>query len=92
MARLGSRTPDLAQVMPFVLRAWMYLSGVMYSLAGKARHQPEAIQILMPLNRPGPHHLRKPDRPRLTPDEQRGGSGPNAGPDPPPIAFEIRCW
>ncbi|MBL3666688.1 ABC transporter permease [Streptomyces sp. M2CJ-2] len=31
-ARLGSRTPDLAQLMPFVLRTWMYASGVMFSL------------------------------------------------------------
>ncbi|PJE99551.1 ABC transporter [Streptomyces carminius] len=32
MARLGSRTPDLAQLMPFVLRTWMYASGVMFPL------------------------------------------------------------
>ncbi|MFP3986735.1 ABC transporter permease [Streptomyces sp. E11-3] len=31
-ARLGSKTPDLAQLMPFVLRTWMYASGVMYSI------------------------------------------------------------
>lgn len=50
VARAGSRTPDLAQVMPFVLRTWMYLSGVMYSLAAKAKHLPELIQGLLPLN------------------------------------------
>jgi len=50
VARLGSRTPDLAHVLPFVLRTWMYLSGVMYSLADKARHLPDAIQGLLPLN------------------------------------------
>ncbi|CAL9562373.1 hypothetical protein SUDANB106_04679 [Streptomyces sp. enrichment culture] len=33
MARLGSKTPDLAQLMPFVLRTWMYASGVMFPLA-----------------------------------------------------------
>jgi teichoic acid transport system permease protein len=32
MARMGSKTPDLAQLMPFILRTWMYGSGVMYSL------------------------------------------------------------
>ncbi|GGK87268.1 MULTISPECIES: ABC transporter permease [Streptomyces aurantiacus group] len=32
MARLGSKTPDLAQLMPFVLRTWMYASGVMFSI------------------------------------------------------------
>ncbi|MDT0344321.1 ABC transporter permease [Streptomyces litchfieldiae] len=31
-ARLGSATPDLAQLMPFVLRTWMYASGVMFPL------------------------------------------------------------
>jgi teichoic acid transport system permease protein len=50
VARAGSRTPDLAQVMPFILRTWMYLSGVMYSLADKAKHMPEAIQVALPLN------------------------------------------
>lgn len=50
VARAGSRTPDLAQVMPFVLRTWMYLSGVMYSLADKAQHLPSAIQGVLPLN------------------------------------------
>ncbi|MDG4861493.1 ABC transporter permease [Streptomyces sp. T-3] len=33
MARMGSKTPDLAQLMPFVLRTWMYASGVMFPLA-----------------------------------------------------------
>ncbi|SOD62413.1 teichoic acid transport system permease protein [Streptomyces zhaozhouensis] len=32
MARLGSSTPDLVQLMPFVLRTWMYASGVMFPL------------------------------------------------------------
>ncbi|MFF1546191.1 ABC transporter permease [Streptomyces sp. NPDC058291] len=32
MARLGAKTPDIAQLMPFVLRTWMYMSGVMWSL------------------------------------------------------------
>ena len=39
MARMGSKTPDLAQLMPFIMRTWMYASGVMFSipvmLAGK---------------------------------------------------------
>ncbi len=32
MARMGSKTPDLAQLLPFILRTWMYASGVMYPL------------------------------------------------------------
>lgn len=50
VARVGSHTPDLAQVMPFIMRTWMYLSGVMYSLADKAKHMPELVQTLLPLN------------------------------------------
>lgn len=33
MARLGAKTPDLAQLLPFLLRTWMYASGVMFPLA-----------------------------------------------------------
>ena len=32
MARMGAKTPDIAQLMPFVLRTWMYVSGVMWSI------------------------------------------------------------
>ncbi|MFG3090943.1 ABC transporter permease [Streptomyces antibioticus] len=32
LARAGAQTPDIAQLMPFVLRTWMYGSGVMWSL------------------------------------------------------------
>jgi len=32
MARMGAKTPDLAQLLPFILRTWMYASGVMYPL------------------------------------------------------------
>ncbi|MFF5483641.1 ABC transporter permease, partial [Streptomyces sp. NPDC012935] len=30
VARMGARTPDIAQLMPFLLRTWMYASGVMF--------------------------------------------------------------
>ncbi|MBG0854836.1 ABC transporter permease [Streptomyces spinoverrucosus] len=32
LARVGAKTPDVAQLMPFVLRTWMYVSGVMWSI------------------------------------------------------------
>lgn len=32
MARLAAKTPDIAQLTPFILRTWMYASGVMWSL------------------------------------------------------------
>jgi teichoic acid transport system permease protein len=34
MARLGAATPDLAQLMPFLMRTWMYASGVMFFIPG----------------------------------------------------------
>lgn len=37
MARAGAKTPDLAQLLPFLLRTWMYASGVMYSLTEQLR-------------------------------------------------------
>ena len=39
MARMGSKTPDLAQLMPFVMRTWMYASGVMFSIPRDAQGQ-----------------------------------------------------
>jgi teichoic acid transport system permease protein len=37
-ARLGSKMADLKQVIPFVMRTWMYGSGVMYSLSLFEKH------------------------------------------------------
>ncbi|MFJ2774512.1 ABC transporter permease [Streptomyces sp. NPDC087300] len=52
MARIGSRTPDIAQLMPFVLRTWMYASGVMWSLDAvlKGRDLPHVVTVLLECN------------------------------------------
>ncbi|MFD5697576.1 ABC transporter permease [Streptomyces lasiicapitis] len=52
MARLGSQTPDVAQLMPFVLRTWMYVSGVMWSIDTVLRdhHLPHAVTVLLEAN------------------------------------------
>ncbi|GGV30753.1 transport permease protein [Streptomyces longisporoflavus] len=52
MARLGSKTPDIAQLMPFVLRTWMYVSGVMWSIDAvlKDQHLPHVLQVLLECN------------------------------------------
>ncbi|MFJ4776979.1 ABC transporter permease [Streptomyces sp. NPDC088762] len=42
-ARLGSKTPDLAQLMPFVTRTWMYASGVMFSISEMLKDKPAWI-------------------------------------------------
>lgn len=53
MARLGSKLTDLAQLMPFITRTWMYMSGVMYSIDRVTKHAPHAVQILMDANPAG---------------------------------------
>lgn len=38
MARLAAKTPDVSQLMPFILRTWMYVSGVMWSIKKVLAH------------------------------------------------------
>ena len=40
VARMGSVLTDTSQLLPFILRTWMYVSGVMYSLATVLRDHP----------------------------------------------------
>lgn len=40
VARLGAKLLDLKQVVPFVMRTWMYASGVLYSVALFEQHLP----------------------------------------------------
>ncbi|MFE3826449.1 ABC transporter permease [Streptomyces sp. NPDC059092] len=50
MARLGSKTPDLAQLMPFVMRTWMYASGVMFSIPIMLKGKPGWIADVLQYN------------------------------------------
>ncbi|MFJ4682121.1 ABC transporter permease [Streptomyces sp. NPDC091377] len=50
MARAGSATPDLAQLMPFVMRTWMYASGVMYSIPIMLANKPQWIANILQWN------------------------------------------
>lgn len=52
MARMGAKTPDIAQLMPFVLRTWMYVSGVMWSIGKltKKDHLPHIVFVLLENN------------------------------------------
>lgn len=43
VARLGAKVPDLRQLLPYVLRIWMYASGVLYSSAIFATNLPEWV-------------------------------------------------
>ncbi|MER6030562.1 ABC transporter permease [Streptomyces sp. NPDC001851] len=52
MARMGAKTPDIAQLMPFILRTWMYVSGVMWSIdkLTKKDHLPHIVTVLLETN------------------------------------------
>ncbi|MEU6315322.1 ABC transporter permease [Streptomyces sp. NPDC047014] len=52
MARVGSRNPDVSQLMPFVLRTWMYTSGVMWSIDQvlKTDHLPHWVLLALKVN------------------------------------------
>ncbi|GAB1326361.1 ABC transporter permease [Streptomyces sennicomposti] len=50
LARLGAKTPDLAQLMPFVMRTWMYASGVMFSISSVLAGKPEWLIRAMQAN------------------------------------------
>jgi teichoic acid transport system permease protein len=50
MARLGSKTPDLAQLMPFIMRTWMYASGVMFSIPMMLKDKPAWIADVLQWN------------------------------------------
>ncbi len=49
-ARAGARTPDLAQLMPFVMRTWMYASGVMFSIPVMLKDKPQWIADVLQWN------------------------------------------
>lgn len=50
MARMGAKTPDLAQLMPFVMRTWMYASGVMFSIPVMLADKPAWIADVLMYN------------------------------------------
>jgi len=52
VARVTARTPDIAQLMPFVLRTWMYASGVMWSMDQlvKGDRIPHAVVMALECN------------------------------------------
>ncbi|MFF5407990.1 MULTISPECIES: ABC transporter permease [Streptomyces] len=52
MARMGAKTPDIAQLMPFILRTWMYVSGVMWSIDKLTAkdHLPHLVTVALETN------------------------------------------
>ncbi|WP_433349074.1 ABC transporter permease [Micromonospora sp. CA-111912] len=52
MARLGAKLTDLKQVMPFVMRTWLYASGVLYPVVLFRDHLPSWAASLLECNPP----------------------------------------
>ncbi|MFE3829761.1 ABC transporter permease [Streptomyces sp. NPDC059092] len=52
LARLAARTPDISQLMPFLLRTWMYVSGVMWSVdrVTKGENVPHLVTVALQCN------------------------------------------
>ena len=50
LARLGNKMPDLKQLVPFVTRTWMYLSGVFYPATNFDAHLPHKVAIIAESN------------------------------------------
>ncbi|MEH1124956.1 ABC transporter permease [Micromonospora sp. CPCC 206061] len=50
MARLGAKLTDVKQVIPFVMRTWMYGSGVLYSVENFEKHLPAGVAVLVEAN------------------------------------------
>lgn len=52
VARPAAKTPDIAQLMPFLLRTWMYVSGVMFSVdrVTKGDDLPHVVAVALQYN------------------------------------------
>nr|WSX73595.1 ABC transporter permease [Streptomyces sp. NBC_00899]WSX80342.1 ABC transporter permease [Streptomyces sp. NBC_00899] len=50
VARAGARTTDFAQLLPFVVRSWMYASGIFYDLSRITARVPHAVALALAAN------------------------------------------
>jgi teichoic acid transport system permease protein len=50
MARIGAFVRDITQLLPFILRTWMYTSGVFYMISERTKHLPSALRWLLEFN------------------------------------------
>jgi teichoic acid transport system permease protein len=50
IARFGARLTDVSQLLPFLLRTWLYVSGVFFSIAVFAKSAPEALRVMLDAN------------------------------------------
>lgn len=50
MARIGSKITDMTQLMPFIMRTWLYTSGVFYSIERVIKKVPHAVGLILDVN------------------------------------------
>jgi teichoic acid transport system permease protein len=50
VARIGARVTDVTQLLPFILRTWLYVSGVFYSIAHFTKNAPHVVKVLLDAN------------------------------------------
>jgi teichoic acid transport system permease protein len=50
MARIGARIQDVNQLLPFLTRTWLYISGVFFSIEHFTQGAPEAVRVLLSVN------------------------------------------
>ncbi|HEV7205904.1 MAG TPA: ABC transporter permease [Jatrophihabitans sp.] len=50
MARIGAKIPDTSQVLPFVLRTWLYVSGVFFAIQTVANGRPHWVKQTLEAN------------------------------------------
>lgn len=50
VARVGARQPDFNQLLPFLVRTWMYCSGVMYSISSEVEKHSEWLKTIFYIN------------------------------------------
>ena len=46
LARVGSKVPDISQMLPFALRVWFYASGIMFSIPSFTKHHPQVGDVM----------------------------------------------
>ncbi|GII88413.1 transport permease protein [Sphaerisporangium siamense] len=52
LARIGAFVRDMNQLLPFILRTWLYTSGVFYSIPAKMKDNPDWARFLLEFNPP----------------------------------------
>jgi teichoic acid transport system permease protein len=52
LARVGAFVRDMNQLLPFILRTWLYTSGVFYSIPARMKGQPGWARFLLEFNPP----------------------------------------